>query len=342
MPKHKKQRKTLRRLAMAVILLSILLVAGEFSLRQLYPDLYGITYFQADLKEDHYPQIYIEDADLFWKPVDDFAPEMATANQSNQDLLIYTFGGSISKGVGSPKNFTNIVVSKLADDRIFSTAVNFAELGYTSHQSLVLAQRACRQKSPHFIFLCNVFNDSEPNPMTDLQAVKRNHSFSVVLLYQLNRLKMFILYRKLLLKIRASLYTRAMLAERETDRPRVPLPDYRQNLLSFTQLCRENGCKLILITQHMPIRQNQQQITAHLDTMRDFCSTEKNAYLADVESLFMQFRQEKNIPFMEDLGAEQDELFADSCCHPSLQGHKLYAAAIYRTLTDNKLITPAD
>jgi len=319
----------------------LVLLALELGLRIFFPKLYSVTYYQSEKYVFiDFIKGYREDPEVFWLPADGFAHQIEAARGYSGANLIYTFGGSIAYGAGALESFSHYLRILLNGSGRSGEVINFALPAYSSYQSLHLCRRICRSKVPQIVLLCNAFNDASPFfNLTDRAAGERNKTWPIKTLYAMNRIKLFAAYRNLLLMGEHYLLSDSTRpAGQRTLVQRSPLPDYRQNLMDFARLAREEGFTLLLLTQPMPTVLNEKVVKPYFEVMAEVAQSEKNVYLVDIRPLFAAYRMEHHLDYLDRVHRTQDELFYDTACHPTDLGHRLYAQAIYQSLVENNLL----
>lgn len=217
--------------------------------------------------------------------------------------------------------------------------VNFGVTGYTTYQNLVEARRACPAQTPKIVILCNGHNDSEvPSFVTDREAGRRNRLWSTELLHELNHSRLFCAYRTLLQWLRGDFVPTNPGPAPIPENARVPLPDYRDNILGFYALARQYNFTLLLVSEPMPFRETEKRLARYYDVMRDIAANHPGVFFVDVRPRFWDYRRAHRIPYLDEVRGDFDVLFADICCHPTDFGHSLYADAIYEALVANHLV----
>jgi len=315
----------------------LIVVIVELALHIFVPGLNDATYYQyAIVLEDHG---FDEDSELFWKPSDDFAPQLKRVREYAGPNLIYTLGGSIAWGWEIKETFSRVLERELSNSGVDAAVVNFGVEGYATHQNRVLTQKLCEKRPPDILLLANAYNDTLwETPLTDREAAQRNQATSIKILYVLNRSRLFVLYRHLLLGIKRRLTGYVQPDAGAGHQVRAPLPDYRENLDAIARLGETYGFSLVLIAQPLPKRQKEAELEPYFQVMWETAEAYDNVFTADPRPLFAAYRKEHNVPYQEGMGFYPDALFLDHYCHPTVIGHQMYATAILQTLRDNKLL----
>ncbi len=314
-----------------------LLAVGEVAVRIARPRLNEFTYVQPAGKS--LPNV-VEDPELFWLPDSwKWSDKMKQARAAAGRLLIYSFGGSIAKGDASRVNYSDLLEDRLNRQGVPARVVNFGVGGYTSFQSRVMCGRACREQAPDIVLFCNAYNDSLSLVyFTDRQAAARNLAWQARLLHAFNHSKLFCAYRTLLLPRPGRRPSPVISVVPAPIVPRVPLADYRQNLLDVAALARRHHFALVLVSQSVPTREYDTILAGYAQIMREVAATQPGVYYADVRARFDEYRRQHAIDYVEDSRRNFGELWSDDFCHPNERGHGLYAEAVYQTLMANQLV----
>ncbi|MCB9477930.1 MAG: SGNH/GDSL hydrolase family protein [Deltaproteobacteria bacterium] len=273
-----------------------------------------------------------EDPELFWVPEGAFEAPYRSARDHDDGPLIYTFGGSIVRGFGVDVPFAKSLEKALAADPRFAgvQVVNFGSDGYTSHQALVLARRACDVARPDLVIECNAWNDHENAPYNDREVRELNRGEGKRILHTLSRSRFFSLMRRQL--------TRSSLDGLWIDdisrwKHRVDLPDHEANLIGFAQLAQRTGAGLIFLAQVIPDPATRKSLAPYFTLQRNVAERTAGARFVDPRS---EIEAKIDVEFAEAAarGEGPSNSWIIDNCHPTQKGHDYLAEVLTPAATD--------
>ncbi|MCB1275120.1 SGNH/GDSL hydrolase family protein [Prosthecobacter sp.] len=114
------------------------------------------------------------------------------------------------------------------------------------------------------------------------------------------------------------------------DLVRVPVADFITNMRQIIQRCRDAGAEVVLCTQNSVVESPQRPVTKlaeYSNAIRELAKTESLA-LADCNAAFEAVRAKDPLAW--------NFLLSDAI-HPNMDGHKLFAETIARTITGQEV-----
>jgi hypothetical protein len=318
----------LRRHGKHWLILLGLVLALELGLRLALPEPVH-TYFYGLGGE-----LWDEDPELFWKPVDGWSDAWAAVGRADPARLIVSFGGSILTNHIANTNFLTELQTALPG----WTVANFATGGYTTHQSLVMWRRVRARQVPTIVIVSHAFNDRSPGFAPDREMAERNRRPSVRALHAVSQSKIVQAWRRLMWKL-MGYDPYAVNPQHPNVKLRVSLGEYEANLTAFVSETAAAGSQLVLITQANLDPAVRGQLEPHFALMRRLAAESAHVYYLDIRpDLFAVYERDLGfIPgFPNDNRAEL--LLHNDACHYSDAGHKLIAARVEQFLVDEKLV----
>ncbi len=269
-----------------------------------------------------------EDPELFWTPSGAFAEQFQKAKISPAENLIYCYGGSIVQGFSASKPFASILEKRLrAEYSADAVVINWAAQGYSSYQSRVIAQRSVSTAPPRIIIESNAWNDHEIGSYSDLEIAEMNRGFDRKVLYVTNRSVAFAQMRRILLRRDEIQPPGATWPYRMT--ARVPVKDYRKQILKFVALAESADADLILLTQGQYSKTLRQNLLPYHEVMEDIASQFSHVYLMDIRpAIEKAVMDELGLDDLLDQPGTKNSYILDMC-HPTAKGHKLIADALF-------------
>ncbi|HET9317798.1 MAG TPA: GDSL-type esterase/lipase family protein, partial [Vicinamibacteria bacterium] len=151
------------------------------------------------------------------------------------------FGDSITfgYGVGDDETYPRLLDRALAPDG--TEAVNAGVTGYTSHQVRRLVTRVADMAPFDIALVCIGWNDGTWRPVDDREYERRLRSVNSVE----GVADRFYIYRAL-----KGLYVRSLVRgvqEQRRTTPRVPVPQYRENLGAIVEACRSRRVRPVFV-----------------------------------------------------------------------------------------------
>jgi lysophospholipase L1-like esterase len=303
-----------------VILAAVVLALGaaEAVLHVTRPDLRDPTYFQSignPLKQ------YDEDRELFWTR--SFAGRPDLIRNAKERNLLYVFGGSIAVGLADP------LFAVLKEGGVDVGGFNLACGGWTSHQSVIQLRRFLAVRAPTHALIANGYNDSRPAVRDYAAQARLNRSWTRRVLFELNRSRLFTLYRRLLLRAGSA-------SGPAPDTVCVPLDRYRANLAEFVRLVRDAGATPILVTQAFPDADARRATAPYFGAMEDVARA-GGAVFVDVRPAIAEASARLGVP---DVTADEPGFLAkkgllwSDAVHPSEGGYRIESEVIRRTVAE--------
>jgi len=328
-----------RKGVLAALVIAALILTAELGLRIAYPDLFEPTFFRI-ANEGRTKNT--ESREMFWVPANNFTEEEARIRAYEGNALVYSLGGSISYGY--PKNFGfNEILERKA--RSLCPEIKIIKLslgGYTTYHAVRLFDRFLAVRTPALAILCNGVNDNTWGAVPYSRVRELNYHWSRSVLYQLNKVRLFVMYKRLLRKLMGKVEARPT----RPVSPVVPPDDYRENAGRIVRSAREAGVPLVLVTQSVPTLEGEQGLVPYFEILEQLARENPGVFLADVRPAFNAKRREMGVAYLSQLQAKSladprdygDPLFSDACCHPSDAGYGIYAEVIYAAIRENGLL----
>jgi lysophospholipase L1-like esterase len=302
-------------------LVLVALIAAEIVLQFALHDWRPEVYFRPAGHFEATP-FYSEDRELFWAPADGFAAQRAACRQTATDQRLLFFGGSVVYGFAAEKSFPDFVQESLAADpaRADFRAINYAFVGYSTHQSSTLARRVLDEFDARLLLLCNGANDIMRMNAPDLAWAERNRHWSKSVLRVLMRSKLFAVYRAGLLRLRHR-EAGPWIDDQENGAPRVSPQQFEVNLTGVADAAAARGATLVLMSQAVVDPQTRATLAEYFARMESFAQTRANVFFLDVR------------PFIhEQLGG------ADDYFHPPAALLPLYKSQIHYNDEGNRRV----
>ena len=298
---------------------ALALGAAEAVLHVARPDLRDPTFFAAvgnPFKE------YDEDRELFWTRSFFGRPDLVRLSRA--PVRVFVLGGSIANDLADP------IFAVLKEKGLDVEGFNLACGGWTSYQSVVQFRRFLAVRPPTHAILCNGYNDSRPAIRDYATQARLNRSWSRSVLFELNKSRLFTLYRRLVLRA---------LAPRGPRTPTVcvPLDQYRANLAEFVRLARGARVVPVLLTQGFPGSVTRAQTAAYFEVM-EAVARETGAVFVDVRPAMAAADARLGIPDEsvdnEGFQATKSLLWSDAI-HPNEKGGRIEGEEVFRAVAQS-------
>jgi len=328
-----------------------LLLRARTSLRHLHPlfkslialSLFVVVVQLADKSPRDYAYFYMdrvidrstyfaEDPELFWQPADRFRPiDELAAKTRPQDRLLF-FGDSVTYGHGyATVSYPEFLQRRLSLDERHSSlrVLNYAFLAYSSQQAKALAARVLAKYDGRLIFLSVGANEIGLANYADQVVYRMNQGWAKKLLFHLNGIRAFSIYRRFLVSLKREMVTRNARHAPELV-ARVSPAEFRKNALDFMALARDKRMKLVLMSEENRMPANRAELEPYYRIMAQLAEQNPQVIFIDVRPFLRQFAQGSPADYTYTFETGKN-IFVDTH-HLSDDGNRLVGNFIYEEM----------